>query len=191
MAAAVETAGAAIGIAATISDLIPTHRECCIEIDNECATYTFVNPRIYLSSGFCATPFPPTVAPQASGIALFTKTPNTARGSVGVFTYDLLKKDKKPAAEKIAVMFSVPYDFVSFKNWYALGVFDKSKQCDVGLYNQMYNDNQTTFRRQIPDGSCLTYEGDHITIMATMSDAYEPVIKVQVTQKRKKKLKKK
>ena len=142
--------------------------------------------RIYTSSGFCATPFPPTVAPGACGIALFSKTPSSLTGSVGVVTYDLLKKDKKQAAEKIAVMFSVPYTFTSSStNVYALGVFDQSTQCDKALFKLMYYDNPTTFSRQKPNGSCLTYVGVNITMMATMSDAYQPVIKMQVSQNKK------
>ncbi|KAI4798561.1 hypothetical protein KUCAC02_021959 [Chaenocephalus aceratus] len=156
-------------------------RSCGIEIENECA-YTFVNPRMYTFSGFCATPFPPTVAPGASGNAVFTKSPSKYAGSVGVFTYDL-NKDEKQAAEKIAIMFSVPWDFNKYKNWYAVGVFDVCTECDEALYKQMYYDKETTFRRQTADGSSLTHVGVHITIKATMSDAYQPVIKVQVTQK--------
>ncbi|XP_033984129.1 DELTA-actitoxin-Afr1a-like isoform X2 [Trematomus bernacchii] len=172
--AAVKAAGAVFGAGENVSD-----RTCSIEIVNECG-YTFDNPRMYTFSGYCATPLPPTVAPGACGIGLFTKSPSKNAGSVGVFAYDL-NKDGKQAAEKIAIMFSVPWDFNKYKNWYALGVFDVSTPCDEALYNQMYYDEQITFRRRIPDGSCLTYVGDHITIMATMSDAYQPVIKVRVS----------
>ncbi|KAK1890367.1 DELTA-actitoxin-Afr1a [Dissostichus eleginoides] len=158
-------------------------RQCCIEIENECATYTFVNPRIYTFSGVCVTPFPPTLAPGASGSALFRKKPIIARGSVGVVTYDLLNKDTNMTAEKIAVMFSAPFNFDFHSNLYALGVFDRSKQCDEALYKQMYYEEPpTTFSRQHADCSCLTYVGDHITIMGTMSDIHQPVIKVQVSQ---------
>ncbi|XP_034063695.1 DELTA-sagatoxin-Srs1a-like [Gymnodraco acuticeps] len=180
--AAVEGAGAVIEAAATISDLMPTYRQCGIEIENECTIYTFDNPRIYTDSGYCDTPLPPTVAPGASGKALFIKTPDTATGCVGVVTYDLLNKDENQAAGKIAVMFSVPYDFGLYNNWYALGVFDMSTKCDYGLYQKMYYDKQTTFSRQTADGSSLTYEGGNITIKGTMSDAYQSVIKVQVSQ---------
>ena len=138
--------------------------------------------RKYNFSGYCATPFPPTVAPGATGSALFRKHKGTATGCVGVVTYDLMNKDTQLTAEKIAVMFSVPFN--PDHNCYALGVFDKCKQCDKALYHQMYYDEPTTFSRQRADGSWLTYVGDHITIMGTMSDTHDSVIKVQVSQTR-------
>ncbi|KAJ4948175.1 hypothetical protein JOQ06_019712, partial [Pogonophryne albipinna] len=110
----------AIGAAAVMG----SGRSCCIEIENEC-DYTFGNPRTYLYSGVCATPFPPTVAPGASGSAQFKKKPVLARGSIGVVTYDLLNNDTNQTAEEIAVMFHVPFDFNLYHNCYAVGLFDQ------------------------------------------------------------------
>ncbi|XP_033970183.1 DELTA-actitoxin-Aeq1b-like [Trematomus bernacchii] len=162
-----------------------TFRQCDIEIVNECPTYTFVNPRTYIYSGNCATPFPSTIAPGASGSALFSKYADAATGCVGLLTYDLLNEDTNQTAEKIAVMFSAPFNFNFYSNLYAVGVFNLRRACEVGLYEEMYYGEQTTFRRRIPDGSSLCYVGDHITIMATMSDSYQPVIKMQVSQNKK------
>lgn len=174
--------GAVVGIGQAIAGALPTHRQCDIEVMNECTTFTLCNPRTFTSSGSCATPLPPTVAPLKSGNAVFQKTPHTARGAVGVFTYDLLNMGRNQTAEKIAVMFSVPYDFNVHSNWYAVGVFNKSKQCDSDLYCEMYNKKDITFVRGKASGGVLTFEGKQVTIMATMSDAYQPVMKVQVMQ---------
>lgn len=160
-------------------------RSCQIEIENQCANYTFGNPRMFIKSGFCATSLPPTVAPGATGIAEFRKKSDTATGCVGVFTYDLQNKDTKQAAEKIGVLFSAPYDRNLYHNLYAVGVFAQSTHCDNDLYNLMYYGNDTRLSRQQADGSPLFYKGVHITIKGTMSDTQEPVIKVQVSQNRK------
>ncbi|KAK5893139.1 hypothetical protein CgunFtcFv8_006038 [Champsocephalus gunnari] len=122
------------------------------------------------------------LSPGATGSALFRKTPNTATGSVGVVTYDLMNTDTNLTAEKIAVMFSAPYNYGLYSNLYAVGVFDESTKCDYAFYHQMYYDEPTTFSRQDADGSWLTYKGGNITIQATMSNSYQPVIKVQVSQ---------
>ncbi|KAJ4919529.1 hypothetical protein JOQ06_026145 [Pogonophryne albipinna] len=141
--------------------------------------------RMYIYSGNCATPFPSTIAPGASGKALFSKYADAATGCVGLLTYDLLNKDTNQTAEKIAVMFSAPFNFNFYSNLYAVGVFDKSKLCDYDLYYQMYYGNDIRLKRQHADGSSLSYVGGNITIKATMSDSYQPVIKVQVSQNKK------
>ncbi|XP_044038040.1 bryoporin-like [Siniperca chuatsi] len=181
--AAAGVIGMALGISGAIAEAIPTYRQCTIEIKNNCTHYSLCNPRIYIESGGCAIPLSPFIAPSTSDIAQFSKTPNTARGSVGVFTYDLLMKDTEEHTEKIAVMFSVPYDFNLFLNWYAVGVFDMSKKCDHDLYLEMYYKSDNSFIKGKASDPCLMYKGDNVTIMAAMSDSYQPVIKLQVTDK--------
>uniref|UniRef100_A0A3Q1IW98 Uncharacterized protein n=1 Tax=Anabas testudineus TaxID=64144 RepID=A0A3Q1IW98_ANATE len=169
----------------SIAQVAPTHRECTIEIKNNCINFSLCNPRKFIESGGCATPLSPLIAPSQSDTFLFSKTPHTARGSVGVFTYDLLPNaSEQECKEKIAVMFSVPYDFNLYYNWYAVGVFDEKRQCDHNLYREMYyNTNKTFIRGKARDPS-LIYQGDNVTIIAAMSDTYQPVIKVQVTEKK-------
>ncbi|XP_053195019.1 DELTA-thalatoxin-Avl1a-like [Scomber japonicus] len=161
-----------------IGAVAPT-RQCSIEIRNETKDFSLCNPRMHIVSGHCAIPLPPFIDPSKSDMAQFVKTPHSARGSVGVFTYDLLKKVADQPAEKIAVMFSVPYDFNMYSNWYAVGIFDKSKECNDNLYYEMYNNTHQSFVRDKAN-SCLTHKGDHVTVTATMSDSYQPVIKLQV-----------
>lgn len=139
--------------------------------------------RVYTVSGRCAMPLPPTIAPFASGSALFIKTPHAARGSVGVFTYDLLQNGTRRCGEKLAVMFSVPYNFSLHSNWYAVGVFDESRECDYDLYCEMYYEKDRTFLRCRASNIGLTFKADHITIEAAMSDSYEPVMKVRVSKR--------
>lgn len=141
---------------------------------------------MFIESGGCAIPLSPFITPFKSDVVQFAKTPNTACGSVGVFTYDLLHNDTKQAVKKIAVMFSVPYDFVEYCNWYAVGIFDHSKECDSNLYHEMYNNTEKSFIRGKASDPCLVYKGHDVTVMAAMSDSYQPVMKVQVTDIKKK-----
>ncbi|XP_029997741.1 DELTA-sagatoxin-Srs1a-like [Sphaeramia orbicularis] len=156
------------------------NRQCSVEITNNCSKYVLSKPSVHIVSGFCADPLPPLINPWSSGNALFAKTPNTACGSVGVFTYDLVDHVKKETTMKIAVMFSVPYDFNLYSNWFAVGIFDKYTVCNYELYYKMYYDNDKTFTRSKADGNSLTHEDSDVTVMATMSNSYQPVMKVEV-----------
>ncbi|KAI3360302.1 hypothetical protein L3Q82_014604 [Scortum barcoo] len=170
----------AITIGTGVAELLPTHRQCSVEIKNKSSNYILGNPCVFIDSGFCAEPLPPHVDPSSSGNAMFTKTAHTARGAVGVFTYDLLNKATKEFTERVAVMFSVPYDFNLYSNWYALGIFDKSKECNYDLYYEMYNNTDNTFIRGKANGPSLSHKKGQVTIMASMSDSYQPVMKVEV-----------
>ncbi|XP_038566057.1 DELTA-sagatoxin-Srs1a-like [Micropterus salmoides] len=155
-------------------------RQCTVEIENKCSEYTFCNPQVFTYSGSYEKPLPPTLGPSESCSALFIKTPSTACGAVGVFTYELQNKSTKKCDGKMAVMYSVPYDFNFYSNYYAMGVFDVNTKCDYDLYKEMYYGAGAVFvRREAKDS--LTYKGKDVTITATMSDSYTPVIKVQVS----------
>uniref|UniRef100_A0A672FH97 Uncharacterized protein n=1 Tax=Salarias fasciatus TaxID=181472 RepID=A0A672FH97_SALFA len=183
--AAVGAEAAAVGRAVAENTL--THRQCFIEIMNGCCNNYFKSfpppNRWYVYSGSCASPFPPTVPSNALGSALFIKTPHTACGSVGVVTYDLLHDDDDQPSEKIAVMFSNPYDFNLFSNWYAVGIFDKSKQCDYDLYSEMYYGSSESFIRGQAGGEVLSHTGQRVSILATMSDANQPIVKVVLRER--------
>ncbi|XP_029984983.1 bryoporin-like [Sphaeramia orbicularis] len=173
--------GAALAVANEVAGLIPTHRQCSVEITNKCCKYVLSKPSVHIVSGVCAEPLPPHIGPRSSGKALFTKTPHAARGSVGVFTYDLLDQPTKKPTVKVAVMFSVPYDFNLYSNWFAVGIFNTCTECNYDLYYKMYNNTGQTFRRRKADGKTLTHKGCDVTVMATMSNSYQPVMKVEVT----------
>ncbi|XP_041941884.1 DELTA-thalatoxin-Avl1a-like [Alosa sapidissima] len=157
-------------------------RQCSVNIENT-SMFTLCNVMSYSNSGFCDVPLPPRLSPSENGSAVYRKTPNTARGAVAVFTYDICWKCEDQAIEKIAVMFSNPYDFASGSNWYAVGVFRKETVCDYALYNEMYNKVQNRFVRGKASQGSLTYSGSSVTISANMSDSYKPVLKVNVYNK--------
>lgn len=133
-----------------------------------------------MESGYCQVGMPPVIQSMRSDIAVFAKTGLTARGAVGVFTYDLRKESSKKSYKEIAVMFSVPYDFNMYSNWFAVGVFDVGTPCDRGMYKKMYKEGQNEFVRGQANGPSLTYTSDDVTIKASMSNAYLPILKVEV-----------
>uniref|UniRef100_A0A668S351 Uncharacterized protein n=1 Tax=Oreochromis aureus TaxID=47969 RepID=A0A668S351_OREAU len=142
------------------------------------AAMSFCFSSMHIVSGSCSSPLPPTLSPYENGNALFTKKPHTACGSVTVFTYDLQHVSTLQFNGRVAVMFSVPYDFNFYSNWYAVGVFDMDKACDQHLYDEMYNKSEQKFVRGKAKGPSLTYRGAYITVRATMSDTYQPILKV-------------
>ncbi|XP_029292955.1 uncharacterized protein LOC115011852 [Cottoperca gobio] len=173
--------GAVTSISGAIITAVPTHRQCNIEITNGSSNYTLCNPRMYTSSGHCHDPLPPTIQPSSCGGGMFTKTPYAARGSVGIFTYDLLNCCDQAATEQIVVMFKVPFDLNLRSNMYAVGVFDISIECDRNLFREMAKNRETTFVRGKAKGPVLTHKGYNVTITAAMSNCYTPVMKVQVS----------
>ncbi|XP_012711615.1 DELTA-sagatoxin-Srs1a-like [Fundulus heteroclitus] len=160
---------------------IPTHRQCKVEIQNKTSSFTLREPLVHLFSGNCESPLPPTLRPTETGTALFVKTPHTACGSVAVFTYDILQESNRQDRGRLAVMFSVPYDFNIYSNWYAVGAFSKDKLCDEDLYREMYYASQRGFVRGKAKGPSLTHKAGHVTIRASMSDSYQPVLKVELS----------
>ncbi|KAM4717163.1 DELTA-sagatoxin-Srs1a-like [Anableps anableps] len=159
---------------------IPTHRQCKVEIQNKTSSFTLCEPLVHLFSGNCECPLPPTLRPSESGTALFVKKSHTACGSVAVFTYDILQESTRQNRGRLAVMFSVPYDFNIYSNWYAVGAFSKDKLCDEELYREMYYASQRGFVRGKAKGPSLTHKAGHVTIRASMSDSYQPVLKVEL-----------
>lgn len=137
---------------------------------------------VYIKSGRCNVPLTPSIKPAGgTGEALFVKIPNTAGGSVGIFTYNLLDISTTNSSKKMAVLFKVPFNRKQTPNMYAVGIFDISKECNQSLFNEMSKDTNATFVRGKAKDPGLTHISQNVTIMATMSDCYEPVLKVQMS----------
>lgn len=147
----------------------------------------------YCHAGTIKSPLPPALRPSQSGTALFVKTPYTASGSVGVFTYDIFEMLNRKFCGRIVVMFSNPFDFNLYHNWYGIGAFNNNKQCNAYLFNEMYYGMQNGFVRGNASGPSLSYEmnksgpdgyyGPDLTIKAYMSDDCQPLIKVELCDK--------
>uniref|UniRef100_A0AAQ6IKF4 Uncharacterized protein n=1 Tax=Anabas testudineus TaxID=64144 RepID=A0AAQ6IKF4_ANATE len=158
------------------------HRQSTIELKNYCSDYKLINPSHYTYRGSLNTPFPDEIGPSESGISVFTKTAGTFCRSVGVVTYDLLKNSTEENQGKLAIMFSNPFDFNLYSNLFAVGVLDINTKCDYDLYTKMYYEAEGGYLRRAARDGGLTYTSERVTITATMTDTYEPDLRVQVHQ---------
>ncbi|XP_034076682.1 DELTA-sagatoxin-Srs1a-like [Gymnodraco acuticeps] len=168
-------------IESSIVKITPTHRQCTIELKNQSSKYTLGNPRVYMDSGRCTVPLAPSIKPDSSGEAVFVKTPNTARGAVGMFTYDLIDNSTKQCSKKIAVLYKVPFDMKLNSVGYAVGELDVSKECNRDLYREISKQKNMTLVSGKAKGPSLKHESENVTVLATMSKCNTAVIKVQVS----------
>lgn len=136
-----------------------------------------------MDSGHCHSPPQPTVRPQKTEVCNFGKTSAKATGAVGVLTYDIMERNNV-VKEKIAIMFSVPYDYNLYKNWVAVGIYDIGTKCDESLYKDMYNNkDQKQFVRTQANGCGIMYEGQDVVVMCTMSPMGRAILKLEVWDK--------
>ncbi|XP_070846830.1 DELTA-actitoxin-Afr1e-like [Chaetodon trifascialis] len=162
---------------------LTSRRNVTIEITNVTKDYCLIDPVVYLESGNCHSPPQPTVRPLRTEVCNFSKTSAKASGAVGVLTYDVFERHSKAAKETIAIMFSVPYDYNMYKNWAAVGIYSKGKECNESLYKEMYYNKEEGFVREEAHGCCLTYEGTKLDVMCTMSPMGRAIMKVEVWDK--------
>uniref|UniRef100_A0A3B5AIW2 Uncharacterized protein n=1 Tax=Stegastes partitus TaxID=144197 RepID=A0A3B5AIW2_9TELE len=148
-------------------------RECVVKITNK-SKYTLSRP------WYCTASFHIHHQKHLHSWcwSLFKKTAHRATGAVGVFTYELDADCADKDVRKVAVMFSVPFDFNFYENWFAVGVFDKLRNCDHHLYEEMYYYTQSRFVRGSANGERLTHSDDDVNISATMTDTYQPTLAV-------------
>uniref|UniRef100_A0A3B4C518 Uncharacterized protein n=1 Tax=Pygocentrus nattereri TaxID=42514 RepID=A0A3B4C518_PYGNA len=165
-----------------ISQGIKTSRNVTIQITNCSDTTTLANPRSHNISGYCHHPPQPTIKKMKEEECLFSKTPYAACGSVGVLTYQIQKEKSNPVGE-LAIMFSVPYDYTWYENWFALGIFEVNIPCDYDLFKQMYYDNvddDGQFTRKKAAGDVIIHLGEGALVKGTMSDGGQSIIKVEL-----------
>lgn len=146
---------------------------------NECVP-SLLPSRVHLESGFPFSPPTPTLRTNMTEVFSFTKDDNTASGAVGVLTYEMFNMKQRSCTEIMAVMFSVPFDYNFYKNWLAVGIFDKSQPCDKSLFKRMYNDDQDSFVRHEANGSGVKFQGKTVDVRATMSDEGRAFIKMEL-----------
>lgn len=141
---------------------------------------------MYLENGGTYNPPQPTVRPLKTEVCTFTKSGGKATGSVGVLTYDLFERSRNDFIETLAIMFSVPWDYNLYKNWFAVGIYKKGRDCDKNLYKEMYyekNEKAHGFVRAEATGSGINHVGDHLDIKATMCPMGRSIVKVEVWDK--------
>lgn len=137
-----------------------------------------------MSSGFCQHPPQPTIPAMKSGVCSFVKDEDCPTGAVGVLTYDLFHAHITSCSERLAVMFSVPYDYNLYENRLAVGVFEQSRACDEKLYELMYDGQDcSNFVRSEKSGSGLEYVALNVDLRATMSSIGKAIIKMELYDK--------
>ncbi|XP_026181293.1 bryoporin [Mastacembelus armatus] len=170
--------------AEAVSATLTTNRNCTIEITNVSSSYCLINPKVYMTSGFCHHPPQPTVCTAKTEVCSFTKDDNTATGAVGLLTYDLFHMQTRVCSGRMAIMFSVPFDQNLYKNRLAVGVVESSCACDKHLYDQMYNGKDlTNFTWSENNGSGLEYKATYVDVRATMSTIGKAIVKVELFDK--------
>ncbi|KAL2101276.1 hypothetical protein ACEWY4_003037 [Coilia grayii] len=170
--------------AEAVSATLTTNRNCTVEITNVSSSYCLINPKVFMSSGFCFHPPQPTVRTTKTEVCSFTKDDNTATGAVGILTYDMFHMQNRMCTERAAVMFSVPFDKNLYKNWLAIGVFEVGRNCDKTLYEHMYEGKDFThFTRVEAGGSGLLHRGAYVDLRATMSNTGHSILKLELYDK--------
>ncbi|XP_061556721.1 actinoporin-like protein [Phycodurus eques] len=165
---------------------VTSRRSVTIEITNLTNNYCLINPKVYLESGEVYNPPQPTVRPLKTEVCTFTKSSSSATGSVGVLTYDLFERSQKDFIETVAIMFSVPWDYNLYKNWYAVGIYKKGLKCDKDLFKQMYNERKQLehgFVRDESTGTGINYVGTYLDVKATMGPLGKAIMKVELWDK--------
>ncbi|XP_058256037.1 uncharacterized protein LOC131359907 [Hemibagrus wyckioides] len=160
-----------------ISRNMNTIRNVSIQITNFTDRYTLSNPRNYTSSGYCLNLPQPTIAKKTTEACSFTKTHSTARGCVGVLAYQILK-DEQHFVGELAIMFSVPFDYNCYENYFGVGIYENRVSCNYELFSEMYY-REGTFTRSKGTGNEVEYTGQEICVKGTMSPAGNAVIKVE------------
>uniref|UniRef100_A0A3P9IIE5 Bryoporin n=1 Tax=Oryzias latipes TaxID=8090 RepID=A0A3P9IIE5_ORYLA len=169
--------------AEAVSATLTTNRNCTIEIINV-SSHCLINPKVYMSSGFCYHPPQPTIRTTMTEVCSFTKDDHTATGAVGLLTYDLLHMQSRVCSQRMAIMFSVPFDYNLYKNRLAVGVVDPSTACDKHLYKQMYDGKDLgSFARSDANGCGLEHRATSVDLRATMSAVGKAIVKVELYDK--------
>ncbi|XP_036944943.1 bryoporin-like [Acanthopagrus latus] len=170
--------------AEAVSATLSTNRNCTIEITNVSANYCLINPKVYMSSGYCHHPPQPTIRTTKTEVCSFTKDDNTATGAVGLLTYDLFHMQSRVCSDRVAIMFSVPFDHNLYKNRLAVGVVEQSRDCDKHLYDQLYDGKDlSNFTRSEQHGAGLLYRATYVDLRATMSSVGKAIVKVELYDK--------
>lgn len=165
---------------------VDSRRSLTLEIKNYTQSYCLLNPRLHMENGQTYNPPQPTVRPLKTEVCVFTMK-GGATGCVGVLTYDLFEKSRNDHVEKVAIMFSVPWDYNLYKNWFAVGIKPKGVECNQDLYKQLYyekNQEQNQFARAEATGAGISYPGRFLDVRATMCPLGKAIMNVEVWDNR-------
>nr|XP_055049405.1 DELTA-sagatoxin-Srs1a-like [Misgurnus anguillicaudatus] len=167
----------------SVSANINCNRSCTIEINNMSEDYCLNNPKVYTYSGCCWHPPQPTISTNKTGICAITKIAFTACGAVGVLTYDLFHLKNEECTERIAILFSVPFNYNFYDNIFGIGVIMPTCECNEALYKKMYYEIDNSFIRGKAKVSGIPYSAQRVKLEATMSNVGKAIIKLEIHDK--------
>ena len=123
-----------IGVLKTLLDSLGSiKRKIAIGIGNK-TQYAWQAVGVYFRSGTSDDVLPACASPQEAVIYPARKTSGpVATGVVGVLCYYI--PDRKVS---LCILFSVPFDYNLYSNWWDVQVFSGKKSPDNQLYNDMY-----------------------------------------------------
>ncbi|KAI4880929.1 hypothetical protein NFI96_026587 [Prochilodus magdalenae] len=133
--------------------------------------------RIYTSQGYCFHPPQPTIEKNTREVCCFSKTSGAARGAIGVLMYEILT-DSNRTMGVLAIMFSVPFNYNLYRNWFALGIYDKRTLCNYDLFYEMYYASGP-FTRSKARGTSIEYSGRGCVVKGAMSAFGQSIMKVE------------
>lgn len=116
----------------------------------------------------------------------FTKSSTSATGAIGVLKYDIIGRSQSGESKSLAIMFSVPWDYNLYKNWFAVGVYKAGRACDKDLYREMYYEKKQKehgFVREAATGSGINYVSANHDVKATMNPLATAIMKVELWDK--------
>jgi len=109
------------------------HRALALGLNN-LTSATLVRPQWWLESGRMDKAPAERVRPNEASASFWTKKGGAARGSVGVLTYDIEGSNRS-----IAIMWSVPYSYALYDNWFNVHIVDTGTVVDWTLFRRLYS----------------------------------------------------
>lgn len=132
----IDGAGLTVGLLTTLLDVIANvNRKVALGIDNE-STSKWEDPFVYFRSGTADETLPYYVENGKAVLYGPRKTDGSvATGAVGVLTYHIPQKDAT-----LAVMWSVPFDYNLYQNWWNVKMYSGEQKANDYMYNDLYYD---------------------------------------------------
>lgn len=102
------------------------------------------------------------------------KTKSAAKGAVGVLTYYVSDIEKT-----LAVMWSVPFDYNLYENWWNVKLYDGYTKADKGMYEDLYY-SANPFRA---DGWHERDLGTYLKFRGSMTNNGQSILEISVLRK--------
>lgn len=120
-----------MSLANIIADQINVNRSATIWLQND-SKHLLANPKTYFVSGGSVS-LPREVRSGGKSVFAVKKSDGAAAGAVGVITYDIVDSNFR-----LAILYSVPYDYNLYENWFKFQIISNNTPTDKALYEDMY-----------------------------------------------------